>query len=59
MTPFNVPPCVGTEEKYISQAIANHKICGDGEFTKKCSEWMEQRFNAKKVLLLKSNNKIL
>lgn len=25
MIPFNVPPCVGNEEKYIAQAIANHK----------------------------------
>lgn len=59
MTPFNVPPHVGTEEKYISQAIANHKICGDGEFTKKCSEWMEQRFKAKKVLLTTSGTSAL
>ena len=59
MIPFNVPPYVGTEEKYISQAIANHKICGDGEFTKKCSEWMEQKFNAKKVLLTTSGTSAL
>lgn len=26
MIPFNVPPCVGNEEKYIAQAIANHKL---------------------------------
>ena len=48
---FNVPPCTGNEIKYISEAIASHKICGDGNFTKKCDAWMEQRFNAKKVLL--------
>ena len=39
MISFNVPPYVGKEEKYIRQAIANRKICGDGEFTKKCSQW--------------------
>ncbi len=54
MIPFNVPPYVGSEEKYIAQAIASHKICGDGGFTKKCSEWMERRFQAKKVLLTTS-----
>lgn len=54
MISFNVPPYVGSEEKYIAQAIASHKICGDGEFTKKCSEWMERRFQAKKVLLTTS-----
>ncbi len=35
MIAFNVPPRVGSEEKYVSEAIANHKICGDGPFTKK------------------------
>lgn len=59
MIPFNIPPYIGTEEKYIAQAIANHKICGDGEFTKKCSTWMEDRFNAKKVLLTTSGTSAL
>ena len=54
MIEFNVPPIVGTEEKYLKQAILNHKICGDGIFTKKCSKWMENRFNAKEVLLTTS-----
>ena len=59
MIPFNKPPCVGTEEKYISEAIAAHKICGDGTFTKKCNEWLEKRFNAKKVLLTTSGTSAL
>ena len=59
MTPFNVPPYTGKEEKYIAQAIANHKICGDGEFTKKCNAWLEQKFNAKKVLLTTSGTSAL
>lgn len=59
MIPFNVPPYAGNEEKYIAQAIANHKICGDGEFTKKCSRWMEDRFNAKCVLLTTSGTSAL
>jgi dTDP-4-amino-4,6-dideoxygalactose transaminase len=59
MISFNVPPHVGKEETYMAQAIANHKICGDGEFTKKCSEWMEQRFGAKKVLLTTSGTSAL
>ena len=54
MIDFNVPPVIGTEEKYIKKAIENHKICGDGEFTKKCNKWIENRFNAKKVLLTTS-----
>lgn len=59
MIPFNKPPCVGNEEKYISQAIAAHKICGDGAFTKKCNEWLEKRFGAKKVLLTTSGTSAL
>ena len=55
MIPFNIPPCVGKELEYVKEAIEkNHKICGDGFFTKKCSEWMEKRFNVKKVLLTTS-----
>ena len=59
MITFNIPPYVGTEEKYITQAISNHKICGDGEFTRKCSEWIEQRFNANKILLTTSGTSAL
>lgn len=59
MIPFNVPPATGKEEKYIAQAIATHKICGDGEFTKKCNAWLENKFNAKKVLLTTSGTTAL
>lgn len=54
MIPFNVPPCVGNEEKYIAQAIANHKLCGDGEFTKKCNAKLEQMTGTEKALLTTS-----
>ena len=56
---FNVPPYVGNEEKYIKQAIDSHKICGDGEFTKKCNSWLEQRFNCSKALLATSGTTAL
>lgn len=59
MIPFNVPPCTGDELEYIGQAIASRKICGDGEFTKKCSRWLEDRFNAQKVLLTTSGTTAL
>ena len=57
--PFNVPPYVGTELEYVKEAIESHKICGDGAFTKKCSEWMEQKFGADKVLLTTSGTTAL
>lgn len=54
MIPFNIPPHLGQEENYISQAIENHKICGDGEFTKSCNSWLEQKTGCKKALLTTS-----
>lgn len=59
MISFNVPPCVGREAEYIGQAIASHKICGDGPFTKRCAEWLENRFSAQKVLLTTSGTTAL
>ncbi len=54
MIDFNVPPYIGTEKEYVAQAIDNHKISGDGEFTKKCSEWLEKKTGSPKVLLTTS-----
>ena len=59
MISFNVPPCVGNEFTYVQQAIESHKICGDGQFTKKCNAWMEDRFHAQKVLLTTSGSTAL
>lgn len=59
MINFNEPPCVGNEIEYIQEAIKSKKICGDGAFTKKCNAWMEQRFNAQKVLLTTSGTTAL
>ncbi|MCG3677397.1 dTDP-4-amino-4,6-dideoxygalactose transaminase [Aliarcobacter butzleri] len=54
MIPFNKPPYTGNEEKYVLESIKSSKISGDGEFTKKCHKWFEDRFNCKKVLLTPS-----
>ncbi len=51
---FNVPPQVGTELTYISKAMSNNKICGDGEFTKLCNGWIEKNTGCKKALLTTS-----
>lgn len=59
MINFNVPPYVGNELKYIKKVIENRKICGDGEFTKKCNKWIEDKFNAQKVLLTTSGTTAL
>lgn len=54
MISFNIPPVVGNEIGYIEKAIINRKLCGDGEFTKKCSLWLESHTEAEKVLLTTS-----
>ena len=59
MISFNVPPHVGKEEEYIKQAIDAHKICGDGEFTKKCNSWIEDRAGTSKALLVTSGSTAL
>ena len=59
MIDFNVPPFVGNELGFVEKAIKSHKICGDGEFTKKCHKWMEEKFNAQKVLLTTSGTTAL
>ncbi len=54
MIKFNIPPHVGKEAEYIAQAIANHKISGDGEFTKKCNSWIEETTGISAALLTTS-----
>ena len=51
---FNVPPFIGNEIEYVKTAIENHKICGDGDFTKKCNAWIEKNAQTKKALLTTS-----
>ena len=60
MIDFNVPPYIGTEMEYVRQSAEdNHKICGDGPFTKRCQSWLEERFRADKVLLTTSGTTAL
>jgi len=54
MIPFNAPPVVGTELDYMQSAMGSGKLCGDGGFTRRCQQWMENKFGSKKVLLTPS-----
>ena len=54
MINFNNAPLVGSEKKYISQAIDSGKICGDGKFTHSCNKWIEEKANVSKALLTTS-----
>ena len=60
MIPFNKPPFVGSELEYIHEAVVdNRKLCGDGPFTKKCHQWLEERFGSHKALLTTSGSSAL
>ena len=54
MIDFNIPPHTGAEEQYIQEAIEKRKLCGDGMFTRRCSEWMEQTLAVRHALLTTS-----
>ena len=48
--PFNKPFVAGKELYYIAQAVTMGNLGGDGHFTKKCAELMQDRFGIPKVL---------
>ncbi len=52
--PFNKPFLTGMETQYIEQAVLSGKISGNGDFTKKCHHFFEQRYKFKKCLLTTS-----
>lgn len=54
MINFNVPPYVDTAMGYIQECVQNQKICGDGAYTGKCNQWIEERTGTAKCLLTTS-----
>jgi len=54
MIPFNKPHLTGKEAHYMYQAAFAGKISGNGEFTKKCQQYFENRYCFKKTLLTTS-----
>lgn len=52
--PFNKPYIVGRELEYIAQAHANGQLAGDGKFTKRCQDWLEENIGCGKALLTHS-----
>lgn len=54
MIDFNRPAFVGSEMEYIQDAIHRGMLCGDGIYTKKCSQWMEKEFDVSRVMLTTS-----
>lgn len=54
MIPFNRPVFIGRELNYIKDAVERRKICGDGEYTKRCNTWFEKEMGISKALLTTS-----
>ena len=54
MIPFNKPYMTGKELWYIAQAHAKGHLAGDGQFTKLCNRWVEQRTGTEHALLTHS-----
>ena len=52
--PFNLPSMVGRELEYIVEAVRGGHLAGDGVFTRRCQQWLEEHCGAHKVLLTHS-----
>ena len=51
---FHVPQLAGRELDYLSEVLGNCHLAGDGIFTKRCHEWLEQNTRSSKALLTHS-----
>lgn len=54
MIPFNKAVFLPETLEYVKEVVESGRIAGDGKYTRLCSEWMQNRFSAKKVLLTTS-----
>lgn len=52
--PFNRPRLTGKEYEYMREAVSNLHLAGNGPFTKRCQQWLEQRVGSAKALLTHS-----
>ncbi len=52
--PFNQPFMTGKELHYISQAHFNGMLAGDGPFTGKCHQWLQEKTGTQTALLTHS-----
>ena len=54
MIGFNLPPYVPECSDYVADTIKKRKFSGDGEYTKKCNNWLEDKCGSAKALLTTS-----
>lgn len=48
MIPFNKPYCSGRELKYMEEVCHSTTMSGNGDFTKKCHTFFEEKYGFKK-----------
>ena len=55
MINFNEPTLSGKELEYIKDAVTvEHKLCGDGKYTRKCNQWIMESTGVSKAMLTTS-----
>ena len=54
MIPFNKPYMTGKELGYIGEAHANGHLAGNGQFSRQCGAWLENRVGSLRALLTHS-----
>jgi len=59
MIPFNKPYCSGRELDYIKEVCGSMTMSGNGDFTKRCHAFFEERYGFKKCLLTTSGTDAL
>lgn len=59
MIDFNRPHLTGKEAHYMYQAVSKGKLSGNGDFTKKCQQFFQDRYGFKKCLLTTSGTDAL
>ena len=57
--PFNKPHLTGKEAHYMYKAVFNGKLSGNGEYTKRCQQFFEERYGFRKCLLTTSGTDAL
>lgn len=57
--PFNKPHLTGKEAHYMYQAVYDGKLSGNGQFTKKCQHFFEERYGFRKAVLTTSGTDAL
>lgn len=52
--PFNRPLILGNENENLDKVFINDKFSGNGEFTKLCTNFLEESYQCKKVIITSS-----